>query len=81
MNMTWVDVKKKLPNSNAEVLGVIDQPDGRFIDIVVYDDRDEQWTLANDPLEDLPVSHWMPLPELPNGSDLAAEPGPGEEGK
>jgi uncharacterized protein DUF551 len=65
--MRWVDVRKRKPASNEEVLGVIALPDLRLVDIVVFDDRDESWTLASDLLEDVPVSHWMPLPKLPLG--------------
>jgi hypothetical protein len=68
----WIDVRERVPAGNDEVLGIIAQADSRVIDIVVHDERDGCWTRAADQLDEVPVSHWMPLPELPGSVEAPA---------
>ena len=79
--MKWIDVKKELPkrdlgNESKIVLGHWNG----YIALYRYDYSDNSWYLANRFLNPnaIKITHWMPLPELPN-SELT-EPQP-ENGK
>lgn len=66
MNGSWISSDEK-PEDGQDVLGVtVDALDGtRWIDVVRWSNRDREWVQAGT-LEPLfKVTHWMPLPELP----------------
>jgi hypothetical protein len=62
----WIDAIIQQPDENREVLGAIDVGQAApTIDIVIYDDRDKEWTRASDELDEVRVTYWMELPAMP----------------
>jgi hypothetical protein len=55
----WISVKDRLPETNCDVLVT----DGYNYDIAYYGNLINQW-FFQDGVDDF-VSHWMPLPKLP----------------
>lgn len=67
----WISVKDRLPDGSEGdwVLGVVNGDSGNmkmenFITLVCFDPSCG-WYLEEMPEADIAVSHWMPLPELP----------------
>lgn len=70
--MEWISVKDRLPEDGEDVLFVVRPNGGLFIRVGIYSDG--VWSLLCGMWNDYrqftsntawPVTHWMPLPELP----------------
>jgi hypothetical protein len=63
--MTWISVRNKLPEENMRVLTY--RPKAAIpleIDVIIFlGDKRFVWSRAN--YFDVEVTHWMPLPEVP----------------
>ena len=57
--MEWISVKDKLPNDTQRVLAT----DGKEQEVTYFFEADGDWVAADSLFI---ITHWMPLPELPN---------------
>lgn len=57
----WISVKDRLPEEYKEVLAY--DSEHKEIVIAFYDSESEEWTYGN--WYDGEITHWQPLPELP----------------
>ena len=75
MNAAWVAAADRLPTHIHSVLIVVINDGGisePYIEIGIYNDRRGKWQMnSGDDDIDVEVSHWMPLPELPDGGRSA----------
>lgn len=65
----WIPVTERLPNKNEDVLCYRDGHIGELMDVYTYVD-DKYWEDSYGYLcraEDEGITHWMSLPELPQG--------------
>lgn len=66
--MNWISVKDRLPEKDDTYLVAVEifDFDGRHLNAYIgfYDIEDKDWTLDCCTL-DYVVTHWMPLPRLP----------------
>ncbi len=70
----WVPVTEALPDTDRFVLGIVDGKYGNItfqnaVQLVEYDGS--CWWLDGYPnLDAVNVTHWMPLPKVPNGKEV-----------
>lgn len=57
----WISVKDRLPKENTKVLAIWDD----CIETAFYEYIDGDYWSNSEIGCDLPVTHWMPLPKLP----------------
>ena len=64
----WIDVKVKMPKEKITVLVFCPNPPQHNGDIFDAEYEDGEWWGKTGPISDLgDVTHWMPLPDKPNG--------------
>ena len=67
--MPWIKVKDQLPPPEEKEYLV---SDGQYVDVYwwkkfIYSAKKYEWTWSDrDEWFDMTVTHWMPLPEVPN---------------
>jgi len=70
--MEWISVKDKLPEG-GKVLVCFQEPFfGSMtseVDVGFYDNKDSCWWLWNGERKIFRVTHWMPIPELPESEE------------
>lgn len=71
--MTWININDKLPNPGETVLVFTnDESDYEYIAPIrlgIIDDRNCWYNECLGEIEEHNITHWMPLPEPPNGMD------------
>lgn len=73
--MKWISVEERLPELDTEVLCFMDEciEVGKLVDRRAFEERNSVclnpiWHFC-DCIDDLGVTHWMPLPEPPKGDE------------
>ncbi len=67
--MIWISVKDRLPDNNCMRLLITN---GITIEIGWWNgDGEKRWIVGNGPFIFLGVTHWQPLPELPDKENRA----------
>ena len=61
----WVPVSERLPEEFATVLVVISTPSGSHVSFMSRHAQDGFWQHADGDIDEINVTHWMPLPEPP----------------
>ena len=61
----WISVDEKLPSPWKDVLVFDIACDDCFVG---YRDDEKNWVIPGFPNDEVSISHWMPLPELPRRS-------------
>ena len=61
----WIPVSERLPEVDATVLVVIETPRGQHVSFLSRHKQDGFWTHPDGDVDDINVTHWMPLPEPP----------------
>lgn len=60
----WISINDRLPESEDEYLVYFGNGEYKFIDMCVWYPTDKEWVRKGYTCKC--VTHWMPLPELPN---------------
>ncbi len=61
----WIPVEERLPEEFATVLVVISTPSGSHVSFMSRHAQDGFWQHADGDIDEINVTHWMPLPEPP----------------
>ena len=61
----WIPVEERLPEEFATVLVVISTPSGSHVSFMSRHSQDGFWQHADGDIDEINVTHWMPLPEPP----------------
>lgn len=61
--MNWINVKDQMPDGYLPVLAVNNKGVIRIAEYAFYEK--EWWKVPTSKLAKHPITHWMPLPELP----------------
>jgi dipeptidyl aminopeptidase/acylaminoacyl peptidase len=61
----WIPVTERLPDVDATVLVAIETPSGRHVSFLSRHRQDGFWTHADGDIDEINVTHWMPLPAPP----------------
>ena len=61
----WIPVEDRLPEEFATVLVVISTPSGSHVSFMSRHPQDGFWQHADGDIDEINVTHWMPLPEPP----------------
>lgn len=65
--MEWISVEDRLPEKSGQVLGVMKDTQDQYI--CFYKPGRKLFLVygaGSDPISDMKVTHWMPLPEVPD---------------
>lgn len=68
----WVPVEKVLPKEKQKVLVYMpadERCDHEYVCEALYNYAWHKWEDADEPIELEGVTHWMPLPQLPQGKE------------
>ena len=62
--MEWISIEDRLPEEEERVLAFFV---GQFMEVASF--KDEEWIVSFDDWSEylFPITHWMPLPEPPEG--------------
>lgn len=61
----WIPVSERLPEEFATVLVVISTPSGSHVSFMSRHAQDGFWQHADGDIDEINVTHWMPLPSPP----------------
>lgn len=62
----WIPVSERLPEEFATVLVVISTPSGSHVSFMSRHAQDGFWQHADGDIDEINVTHWMPLPDPPD---------------
>ena len=62
----WIPVEERLPEVLGTVLVVVKTPYGSHVSVLSRHPQKGFWQHPDGDVDDIDVTHWMPLPEPPN---------------